>query len=286
MNELSPIMQRTSEEVTALSTYAASPSEILERRTIVKQVMETVMIEKTHYGKIPGTDKPTLLKPGSEVLCSTFRIAPTYGITDLSGDTMIRYQVVCRGIHQNTAILLGEGMGECSTMEEKYRWRKAVSDAEFENTPDSLSRIKYGRDYQTGNEYQVLQVQTNHYDLGNTILKMACKRALAAMVLNVTAASDMFDQDLEDLPANLRQQNQGRNQNKQQPQSNRSGGRKFATESQVKLIIAQLAKANIDPIDFCNEYKVDDLNKLPFKDVNEALDWIKDNAQENTELGQ
>jgi len=283
MSELSPIMQRTSEETTALSTYAASPTEILERRAIVKEVMDKVMVEGTHYGKIPGTDKPTLLKPGSEVLCSTFRIAPTYGISDLSGETMIRYQVVCRGIHQNTAILLGEGMGECATMEEKYRWRKAVSQAEFDNTPDSLCRVKYGVDYKTKREWQVNQVQTNHFDLGNTILKMACKRALAAMVLNVTAASDMFDQDLEDMPANLRQsQDQS---TRQQPQSNRSGGHKYATEQQVKLILAQLAKASIDPKDFLNEYKVDDINKFPFADVNGALDWIKENAQEGADLG-
>ena len=32
---------------------------------------------------------------------------------------------------------------------------------------------------------------------------MACKRAKIAMVLNVTAASDMFSQDLEDLDAEL-----------------------------------------------------------------------------------
>jgi hypothetical protein len=33
---------------------------------------------------------------------------------------------------------------------------------------------------------------------------MACKRAMVAMILNVTAASDIFTQDIEDLPEELR----------------------------------------------------------------------------------
>jgi hypothetical protein len=33
---------------------------------------------------------------------------------------------------------------------------------------------------------------------------MACKRAQVAMTLNVTAASDIFTQDIEDLPEELR----------------------------------------------------------------------------------
>ena len=38
-------------------------------------------------------------------------------------------------------------------------------------------------------------------DLDNTILKMGCKRSLVAAILNGTAASDCFTQDLEDLNA-------------------------------------------------------------------------------------
>ena len=37
-------------------------------------------------------------------------------------------------------------------------------------------------------------------DTYNTVLKMACKRALVHATINATAASDIFTQDLEDLP--------------------------------------------------------------------------------------
>jgi hypothetical protein len=40
-------------------------------------------------------------------------------------------------------------------------------------------------------------------DTYNTVLKMACKRALVAAVLNGTAASDIFTQDLDDRDESL-----------------------------------------------------------------------------------
>jgi hypothetical protein len=47
---------------------------------------------------------------------------------------------------------------------------------------------------------------------------MACKRAMIAMTLNVTAASDIFTQDIEDLPEELRPQEQAPTQsNKPEP---------------------------------------------------------------------
>ena len=41
----------------------------------------------------------------------------------------------------------------------------------------------------------------NPWEYDNTLLKMAQKRALVAAVLNSTAASDIFTQDVEDLPS-------------------------------------------------------------------------------------
>ena len=46
----------------------------------VQEVMRAVMKEGLHYGVIPGTDKPVLLKAGAEKLCFVFRLAPTFAI--------------------------------------------------------------------------------------------------------------------------------------------------------------------------------------------------------------
>lgn len=177
--------------------------DIRSQVNLVQEVMQAVMKKDTHYGTIPGTPKPTLYKPGAEVLAATFRIAVSYKIEDLSTPDVARYRITSIGTHQTSGIVMGEGMGECSSGEEKYKWRKAY-DEEFNATAEDKKRIKYGK-------YTAKQVRTEPADLANTILKMACKRAQVAMILNVTAASDIFTQDIEDLPEELRpSENEGR----------------------------------------------------------------------------
>jgi hypothetical protein len=176
-----------------------SVTEVTQHAIAVQEVMKAVMKKDVHYGVIPFTDKPTLYKAGAEVLCMTFRIADSYRIEDLSTDDAIRYRVTCVGTHQLTGVELGSGMGEGSTSEEKYKWRKAVNKEEFEATPVTMRRVKFAKNY------KVEQVRTEPADLANTVLKMACKRAKMAMVLNVTAASDCFTQDIEDLSQELRE---------------------------------------------------------------------------------
>jgi len=178
-------------------------AEIIGHVAMVQEVMRAVMKQDVHYGIIPGTDKPTLLKAGAEVLCMAFRIADSYEVEDLSTEYTVRYRVTCTGTHQVTGHVLGTGMGEASSGEEKYKWRKANSPQEFEATPPNLRREKHIKP-RNGNAYVIQQVRTEPADLANTVLKMANKRAKMAMVLNVTAASDCFSQDLEDMDDALR----------------------------------------------------------------------------------
>jgi len=181
-----------------------SAQEVVQHAVIVQEVMRAVMKKDVHYGTIPGTPKPTLYQPGADVLCMTFRIAPEFEVEDLSTADVVRYRVTCKGVHQTTGVVLGEGLGECSVGEEKYKWRKAICEAEFEETPAHLRRVKWARG-KGGSVYKQQQVRTEPADLANTVLKMANKRAKIAMVLAVTAASDMFGQDLEDLDATLQE---------------------------------------------------------------------------------
>lgn len=178
-------------------------ADIIQHVAVVQEVMRAVMKQDVHYGKIPGTDKPTLYKAGAEVLCMVFRVADTYEVTDLSTVDTVRYRVNCIGAHQVTGAVLGSGLGEASSAEEKYKWRKAVCKEEFDETPANMRRVKHARG-KGGTTYKQEQIRTEPADLANTILKMANKRAKMAMVLNVTAASDCFSQDLEDMDEALR----------------------------------------------------------------------------------
>lgn len=181
-----------------------TPAEILTQRGVILDVMQQVMKQDIHYGKIPGTPKPTLYKPGSEILLSTFRIAIQPHVTDLSTDDVFRYRVESKATSMITGAYLGSGIGECSSNEDKYKWRRVVCDEEWEATPENRRRIKWMKK-KNGEAFSVKQVRTNAADLANTVLKIAKKRGQIDATLTITAASDVFQQDLEDFSPELRE---------------------------------------------------------------------------------
>lgn len=159
----------------ALATLAyLQPKDVTEQIRQVQTLMKEAMHVNEHYGVIPGTPKPTLFKAGAEKLAFMFRLAPSYRYTttEVAGGHY-RYDVTCQLTSLVTNRLVAEGLGCCSSMESKYRWRK-----------------------QGGQKVENDAIE----DLRNTVMKMAAKRALVAATLNATAASDIFTQDTEDLP--------------------------------------------------------------------------------------
>lgn len=254
-----------------------SAEQIKAQVQLIQRVMKTVMQEGTHFGKIPGTPKPSLWKPGAEVLCVTFRIAPSYEVEDLSDSDRIRYRVKCIGTHQGTGIVMGEGMGTASSNEEKYRWRNAVCDEEFEQTPEDRKRVKW----QKGQDgvYQRRQIRTEPADGENTVLKMACKRAQVAMALNATAASDIFTQDLEDLPEGTVDTETGEviprgKPATEQPKAATGKPKGLATEKQIKLVAFKLDQSGIPENEFLTQFRISKVDGLPFDQVDAALAWI------------
>jgi hypothetical protein len=120
-------------------------SAMTDRINAIQEVTRKKMINEVHYGIIPGTQKPTLYKAGSEMLLTMFNIGPTIRVEDLSTPAGIKYRVIVTGVHTPSGTPIGEGVGECSSNEEKYRWRNAVCQAEFDATPEEQRRIKWGR---------------------------------------------------------------------------------------------------------------------------------------------
>lgn len=222
-------------------------TEVVARVHRIQEVMKALMKEGVHFGKIPGTPKPTLYKPGAELLLMTFRIAATpSNIEDLSTHDEIRYRVTVRGSNQMSGDVVGEMSGECSSSEEKYRWRKPVCDEEFDETPADRKREKWSKG--DGKAYKQKQVRTSPSDVANTVLKMAIKRALIAMTLVALGASDIFSQDLEDLAEELRDSVAGetpRSEAKQQPQRKSQGqsAKKTAPPADAQTVVGIVEKA-------------------------------------------
>ena len=151
-------------------------SVLQQRVSAVHSAYQSVMVQGTHYGTIPGTKKPTLLKPGAEMLCTLFRLVPTYEVSKSELEAGHReYSVTCTLTKMDTGQVWAQGIGLCTTMESKYRYR-------WEGRYPNKKRVE-NRDIA---------------DTYNTVLKMAKKRALVDATLTATGCSDMFTQDVED----------------------------------------------------------------------------------------
>tara|TARA_R110000751_G_scaffold26046_4_gene69991 strand:+ start:51 stop:1136 length:1086 start_codon:yes stop_codon:yes gene_type:complete len=185
----------TNEVVVAAVENQLTGAQMKSHVAVIRDVMQSVMRPGVHYGTIPGCgDKPTLLKPGAEALKMAFRLSDELYVEDLSpGSGEAHYRVTARLSHAPTQLFVGSGVGECSSLENKYAWRVAISQAEYDGTLDTHRRLKYYRDGQAN------QVRANPADIANTVLKMAKKRALVDAVLSCVAASDVFTQDIEDI---------------------------------------------------------------------------------------
>ena len=264
---------------------ALSLGQIRDRVNLIQQVMRSVMKEKTHYDTIPGTDKPTLLKAGAEVLATTFQIAVDPEVHDLSTPEEVRYRVRVVGRSQASGITVGVGIGECSSNEEKYKWRRMVCQEEFDGTDETRRRVKYARG-RNDSHYTIKQIRTEPADVANTILKMAKKRALVDFTLTALAASDIFAQDFEDMPEELREGGEPKKEEIKQPKAMekkevRPEGKPEPGPStpgtinatQAKIIRKKLEHSGKDEDALCQHFKIESLEKLPMSSINEALAW-------------
>lgn len=171
-------MSETAITVTDISTASTvavelSPRGIIELRNQQMEVIKTLMKENIHYGKVPGTPKPSLWQPGAQLLDTLHGYAPTFDLIDKVEDWdkgFFMYRYKCRLLRRRDGMLVAEGEGSCNSQQKKYR------DAVYKDgTP------------------------VNPRDNANTFLKMAQKCAHISATLNATGLADIFTQDVEDM---------------------------------------------------------------------------------------
>jgi len=196
-----------------------TPSAVKDQVNNIQLVMRDVMKDGEHFGKIDGLgEKKILFKAGAEKLSLTFRLLPKYDILMRESKNSHReYEILCTLVNPSGQFM-GQGVGLCSTMESKYRYRNAARTcpecgqpaiikgkhewgggwlcfkkkdgcgAKFEDGSDSIEKQPIGK---IENE--------DLADTYNTVLKMGKKRAFVDGVISATAASDIFSQDVEDI---------------------------------------------------------------------------------------
>ena len=193
---------REPQEVFALPEIDSLRAGLDQVRKFQAAVKE-LLIEGHDYGVIPGTDKPTLLKPGAEKIDKILKLADTYEELDKIEDwnkPLFFYKVKCRLTVMGTDVLISEGMGSCNSMEGRYRYRWTFG-SEVPDYIDKSTLVQTKRkSRKTGKEYVMYRLDNEDvYTLANTILKMAKKRAHIDASLSAGRLSDVFTQDIEDI---------------------------------------------------------------------------------------
>lgn len=131
------------------------------------KIMRRVMRHGVDYDTIPGTPKPTLLKPGAERLLQAFGLGHRMECVDQKEDWdngFFYYKYKCTVVktYPTHEIVVAECEGSANSKEKRYR-------------------------------------NQDVYTIVNTLQKMAQKRALVGAALQATGTSGRFTQDVEDM---------------------------------------------------------------------------------------
>ena len=189
---------------------AISPTAMVQRRQAMVDLVKAIMHEGSDYGKVPGTPKPSLWKPGAEKLITHFGMTPEPPelldcVEDWTGEAhggrpLFYYRYRFTISHDGR--VLGSSEGSCNSWEDKYRWRweEAAKPASKE-IETRLKAQKLGRWGKAGGGWVwMVKVENNEpYTLVNTLQKMAQKRAMIGATLIAVNASEFFTQDMEDI---------------------------------------------------------------------------------------
>lgn len=140
------------------------------------------------YGIIPGTKKRGLLKPGAEKLQRLFQMGCRFRLVDKVIEREMNFAMFIYKAEvyllKNPDVVIAECDASVNSQEVKYKERTA-----WKNIYDKNG--KKLRSEQTREETPI-------FDVMNTLIKMAQKRAMIGATILATGASEYFTQDMLD----------------------------------------------------------------------------------------
>jgi hypothetical protein len=124
--------------VTSVATIASFDREsalatTAERYNALVDFYKAQMREGLDYAVIPGTNKPSLLQPGADKLCTLFSLTPEIEVIEkvqdwigqqTYGEPFFMFSVRCRIYQTGTNILIAEAIGSCNSFEKAFRYRE------------------------------------------------------------------------------------------------------------------------------------------------------------------
>jgi len=247
--ELAPIEQHPVTTGNPLDIAPAHFRQALERRGENRKALmawiRSALVDGVDYGAVPlrrgGFSKPSLRKPGAEKICGMLGVTATF-------PTLKDYEAAALDNRELSLIIL----------------RCHLVSADGQIVADGVG---------------ARSVEQDQGDI-NKALKMAAKSAMIDACLRMAGLSEIFTQDLEDMPPGALEGDSSPSaapRPSAPPAASHTGSRdgtRLATAKQVKLIRVRLDQAAIPESEFCEKFGIDDVAALPFSKVNEALLWI------------
>ncbi len=220
------------QQESAFLAPAATLGQLRERYQLFNKFVQEMLRPDVDFQTLPGTDKPTLIKPGAEKLCTLFGLTPRFDLIDkiedwtgqnYDGEPFFKYDYRCSLYRGERLVATCDG--SANSHESKYRYRQANRKCP-QCGKDSILRSKYApkndRNAQPGwycftktggcgaefsaDDKRIVDQQTGRIpnpdiaDIVNTLMKMSQKRAFVGATLIATNASEYFTQDIEEMP--------------------------------------------------------------------------------------
>lgn len=190
-----------------------------EQLQLLDDFVKDVLRENQDFGVIPGTDKPTLYKPGAANVIAAFNCHSEPFCEERTVDPAGKYasyEYHVDVIHNVTGKVMARGFGECNSHEVKYRYRDAKPTCPMCKAP-AIFKSKFKEEFycwakQGGcnatfkiDDPAITSQSTGRIenedplDQTNTYMKMAIKRAEVDAALRLPGVARFFTQDLEDM---------------------------------------------------------------------------------------
>jgi len=182
---------------------ASSPAEYIKNLAIFNEFVGTCLKKGKHYGSIPGAKGQMLYQSGAEIIGKYFAIGSTQRLVEKTEDFergFFAYTYESTGIHIPTQMKLGSVQRSCNSFETKYLYAWVP---EKWATPEQIARKvdrKENQKYKGSFDLKIMKLPHELAGIINTLMSMAQKRAHTAMVRQVTAASEFFQDEADEAP--------------------------------------------------------------------------------------
>lgn len=231
-----------------------------ENRKYLMQHIHENLVDGIDYGAVlvrGRMSKPSLRKPGAEKICNMCGLIPTF-------PSLREYEQI--------AI-------------EGKRIELVLMRCELRNSEGNVVGEGGGA-----------RTLAQDYDDPNKGLKMCLKSAQIDATIRTLGLSEMFTQDLEDMPEERRNDTESQEisappvaansaqasgppvhhapSQPARPPMRANAGQRIISDKQCKLLWVRLDQAGIPEMDFLQKWSIPTLEALPASQMNEALNWI------------